>query len=157
MSFGWGNNDNRRAMLFENYGFRRHELAEFFESEAINLDIPLNEIKKSLQAEFEESNCLEEPVLLDKLKTENEILKRQVSSLRGNVPPLLAKYREDDPLLIAIQLRNDEWLMYNEDDRKTIPSQEGLVAQLKSQYSEFGMTDVQAKAIEKVACPIKRK
>ena len=70
---------------------------------------------------------------------------------------MLGEFRDDDPLLIAIQLRNAEWSNYDVDDRKTIPSQEALVAQVKLQYKEFDMPDVQARAIEKVACPIKRK
>ncbi|EMX4958794.1 hypothetical protein ACHQJC_20475 [Raoultella planticola] len=89
------------------------------------------------------------------LKNEIECLKAEAEKLLTKLPCQLGKYRDDDPLLIAIQLRNSEWLSYDEDDRKTIPSQEALVAQLKQQYQS--MPDAQARAIEKVACPIKRK
>ncbi|HAU5689066.1 Uncharacterised protein [Citrobacter freundii] len=87
---------------------------------------------------------------IDRLQNENNKLKQKI-------PSMLGEFRDDDPLLIAIQLRNAEWLNYDVDDRKTIPSQEALVAQVKQQYKEFDMPDVQARAIEKVACPIKRK
>ncbi|MEM5308461.1 hypothetical protein V5038_14130 [Enterobacter ludwigii] len=94
-----------------------------------------------------------------KQEIENEIktLQNEVEKLTALLPPMLGTYRSDDPLLIAIQLRKTEWANYDEDDRKTVPSQEALVAQLKSQYKEYGMPDAQARAIEKVACPIKRK
>jgi hypothetical protein len=73
----------------------------------------------------------------------------------GELPSQLGEFRDDDPLLIAIQLRNSEWSNYDVDDRRTIPSQDALVAQLKLEYEN--MPDAQARAIEKVACPIKRK
>ncbi|MEM8329321.1 hypothetical protein Q4S08_16860, partial [Morganella morganii] len=63
-------------------------------------------------------------------------------------------YRDDDPLAIAIKLRNEEWRDYSEDSRP--PSQDGLVKQIMTDYGS-GMTEAQAKAIEKVACPIKRR
>ncbi|MCX2868219.1 hypothetical protein ORL23_12075 [Kluyvera cryocrescens] len=89
------------------------------------------------------------------LEKEIEQLKSEIERLISNTPSNLGVFRVDDPLLIAIQIRNSEWSGYDEDDRKTIPSQEALVAQLKQQYKN--MPDAQARAIEKVACPIKRK
>ncbi|HCM9177200.1 hypothetical protein G5B34_13090 [Enterobacter hormaechei] len=91
----------------------------------------------------------------DELEKEIERLNAEVKKLLTELPCQLGEFRDDDPLLIAIQLRNSEWSSYDEDDRKTIPSQEALVTQLKQQYQK--MPDAQARAIEKVACPIKRK
>ncbi|MFY7503918.1 MULTISPECIES: hypothetical protein [unclassified Enterobacter cloacae complex] len=91
----------------------------------------------------------------DELEKEIERLQIEVKKLLTQLPCQLGDFRDDDPLLIAIQLRNSEWSNYDEDDRKSIPSQEALVAQLKQQYQK--MPDAQARAIEKVACPIKRK
>ncbi|HDU7917438.1 TPA: hypothetical protein RGH07_002313 [Serratia marcescens] len=91
----------------------------------------------------------------DDLEKEIERLQTEVDELLTKLPCQLGDFRDDDPLLIAIQLRNSEWSSYDEDDRKSIPSQEALVAQLKQQYQN--MPDAQARAIEKVACPIKRK
>lgn len=93
----------------------------------------------------------------DELEKEIERLQAEVKDLSTQLPCKLSEFRSDDPLLIAIQLRNSEWSNYDMDNRKTIPSQEALVAQLKQQYKSFDMPDAQARAIEKVACPIKRK
>ncbi|QHM96002.1 hypothetical protein [Kosakonia sacchari] len=89
------------------------------------------------------------------LEKEIERLQFEVKKLSTKLPCQLGEFRDDDPLLIAIQLRNSEWLNYDVDNRKTVPSQEALVAHLKEQYKN--MPDAQARAIEKVACPIKRK
>ncbi|CAH6157111.1 hypothetical protein AH712_20210 [Salmonella enterica] len=103
--------------------------------------------------------AVEEKAEVSREDLENEIvrLKDEVAKLSANVPCLLGEFRDDDPLLIAIQLRNSEWSKYDEDDRKTIPSQEALVTDLLTRYKSFDMPAIQARAIEKVACPIKRK
>ncbi|WP_172728147.1 hypothetical protein [Kluyvera cryocrescens] len=103
----------------------------------------------------EEANKGVKEVSKGDLENEIEQLKSEVERLSSQIPSKLGTFRVDDPLLIAIQIRNSEWSAYDEDDRKTIPSQEALVAQLKQQYKN--MPDAQARAIEKVACPIKRK
>lgn len=94
--------------------------------------------------------------LIQKLTAEKKSLENELANLRGQLPILLGRYRHDDPLLIAIQLRNSEWSNYDEDNRKTIPNQEALITQIKEQYKSSDMKDVQARAIEKVACPIQR-
>lgn len=97
----------------------------------------------------------QEDVSYEDLEKEIERLRNENAELLDKLPCFLGEFRSDDPLLIAIQLRNSEWSKYDVDDRKTIPSQDALVAQLREQYKD--MPDVQARAIEKVACPIKRK
>ncbi|MFV8870351.1 hypothetical protein [Serratia fonticola] len=105
----------------------------------------------------EEATRDSKEVSREDLEKEIERLKVEIETLSTQIPSMLGCFRDDDPLLIAIQLRNSEWSDYDIDHRKTIPSQEALVAQVKQQYKEFQMPDVQARAIEKVACPIKRK
>lgn len=96
-------------------------------------------------------------VSVESLQKEVDRLQIELKNLSSSVPTMLGAFREDDPLMIAIQLRNTEWANYDIDDRKTVPSQEGLVAQIKEQYKIFNIPEIQARAIEKVACPIKRK
>ncbi|AVE42842.1 hypothetical protein ACU7RR_004239 [Providencia stuartii] len=91
------------------------------------------------------------------LESEIEKLKGQLQDLELKVPNGLCQYREDDPLAIAIKLRNEVWADYDEDSRSTIPTQEWVVAKLIDDYKKFNMAKAQAQAIEKVACPIKRK
>lgn len=91
---------------------------------------------------------------IENIDSENKTLKVKLNELKANIPSLLSQYRDDDPLAIAIKLRNEEWGDYSEDSRP--PSQEGLVKQIMAEYGS-GMTEAQAKAIEKVACPIKRR
>lgn len=117
-------------------------------------ELKLQKNKEKRKKENNKSNPL---VSINTLKEEIEILKNELNEVNGKIPSMLGLYREDDPLLIAIELRNKEWCHYNEDDRKTTPAQDALVAQVKEQYKTFEMTDIQARAIEKVACPIKRK
>ncbi len=106
--------------------------------------------KKSVEAMSENKD-----LIIDSLKKKNEMLQRELISAKAMIPQMLKQYREDDPLAIAIAMRNDEWLAFNEDDpRATTPSVEYLVAKLKT---EFGMSGALAAAIEKVACPILRR
>lgn len=90
---------------------------------------------------------------IKRLMAENDELEDELIDLRLGSPIFLGKYRPDDPLDIAIKLRNAEWGAFNENVRSTIPSAEYLIAKLKSEYA---MSDALAKAIEKVACPIQR-
>jgi uncharacterized Zn ribbon protein len=56
-------------------------------------------------------------------------------------------------LLLAIQIRNTEWNMYDPDnDRATRGNQVAIIQDLEGK----GFSNAQAKAIEMVACPIKR-
>ncbi|MBW5852517.1 hypothetical protein [Yersinia enterocolitica] len=98
--------------------------------------------------------------IVDSLKIENEQLKNECDSLRKEVDKLmqerpihLGKYRNDDPLLLAIEIRNREWVRYDPDnDRAT----RGNQAAIKSDLEARGFTSRQAESIELVACPIRR-
>ncbi|WP_308317793.1 hypothetical protein [Serratia marcescens] len=153
MAGGWGSVDNTKADYFDSYGFRRDELAEFLEGTGVFLHIPLDEIKESIRLEYDEFNCIEEKVSLEKLMQENESLKEKNRKLSAAIPLLLGKYRSDDPLLLAIEIRNKEWEKYDpENDRATRGNQDAIITYLQNK----GYTKRQAESIELVACPIKR-
>lgn len=67
--------------------------------------------------------------LIDKinnLKLDNEKLtdllnkaNSDIEELKKQVPILLGKYRQDDPLLLAIQTRNREWANYDEKKQRS--------------------------------------
>lgn len=97
----------------------------------------------------------EKTISIDTLRNEISLLNEKLAQVTKKVPQKLGAYRGDDPLEIAINLRNVEWSSFDEDDaRATTPSAEYLVAKLKSEY---GMSGALAAAIEKVACPILRR
>ncbi|WP_168393202.1 hypothetical protein [Erwinia amylovora] len=146
-----------------------NEVLDYSYNESLRVDITLlkDEVtewakKYDIQWPFDSSNqekkgevVLVEDTsqLIQKLKFEKEGIKKELFDLRAISPIFLNQYRQDDPLSIAIKLRNAEWSSFNENVRATIPSAEYLVAKIKSEYE---MSDALAKAIEKVACPIQR-
>lgn len=89
------------------------------------------------------------------LSDENKKLKNEADELRHDKPKYLGVFRDDDPLLIAINIRNVEWELFDENNaRVTTPSADYVIEKLKEQY---GMSHALASAIERVACPIVRK
>ncbi|MFZ4221347.1 hypothetical protein ACEV6Q_26395 [Enterobacter ludwigii] len=64
----------------------------------------------------------------------------------------LKKYRDDDPLALAIEIRNKEWLDFNPDDKNSRVNQDAIIMEL----TEKGLSKKTAASIELVACPIKR-
>ncbi|MGY0155022.1 hypothetical protein ACVQK1_14255 [Edwardsiella tarda] len=103
----------------------------------------------------ESKECLED--IIRRLEAENESLKKEIFDAKNKIPSMLGVYRKDDPLMIAIEIRNEEWAAYDEDNKRTIPTQDALIAQLLQKYKKFSMSDALARSIEKVACPILRK
>lgn len=92
---------------------------------------------------------------ISNLLDENSKLKREVYSLKSHEPKYLGVFRSDDPLLIAIKIRNTEWASYDENNvRLSTPSADYVIEKLKEQH---GMSHALASAIERVACPIVRK
>jgi len=133
---------------YHEYGFKRQELVDFFFSKGKHVDFGLPPMN------FEPLTDETVSFSLDDALTEIDRLKTELLNKEASLPSALGEYRDDDPLLIAIKIRNNEWLLYNEDDRNTAPTADYIIAKLKDEY---GMSDAQAKAIEKVACPIIRK
>lgn len=148
---------SRKSELIEetymNYGFKRQELTDFFHAKGkrVNFGLP--------PMNFDDTDEVTSTVTitLNDALGEIERLKEKIKELESYLPNFLGEFRDDDPLKIAIQIRRIEWASYDPDDRRTIPSQEALITQIKKQYEDVDMPDVQARAIEKVACPIKRK
>ncbi|QBX66600.1 hypothetical protein [Serratia quinivorans] len=152
--------------FYHAFYFKGTELTISFLDSGVSIPPCLEKFKlvagKKLKAKSEylakkKDNQQVSEVSVEVLQEEIDRLKQELIDVSSKVPAMLGAFRDDDPLMIAIQLRNSEWLNYDVDDRKTIPSQEALVTQIKQQYKEFDMPDIQARAIEKVACPIKRK
>ncbi|MDU4155622.1 MAG: hypothetical protein E7H82_01625 [Klebsiella michiganensis] len=151
MMAGWGSRDHWSAPHFDVYGFRRSDLKTLAEKLSMDLSIPLDKITPSIPDTTDSKPLSEADV--EMLRMEIDSLKRQVRKLESERPILIKKYREDDPLFLAIQIRNKEWLKYNhENDRATRANQ----ASIKQELEGMGFTSRQAESIELVACPIKR-
>lgn len=139
---------NFRDDAYYIYGFKRQEIVDYFYSKGkqINLGIP--------PMKFEDvEDPQSEQLTLDEALSEIERLNNRINELEGLLPKFLSKYREDDPLLLAIQIRNSEWNGYDPDnDRLT----RGNQAAIKQSLENRGFTSRQAESIELVACPIKR-
>lgn len=153
MKAGWGNanQDHWSAPHFDEYGFKRSELKELADKLGIDLSVPLEDVipTSSISAESKPMSDAD----IEMLRMEIDTLRRQVRKLESERPILIKKYREDDPLYLAIQIRNQEWLKYDHDnDRATRGNQTAIIKELE----DSGFSNIQAKAIELVACPIKR-
>ncbi|WP_369128338.1 hypothetical protein [Klebsiella variicola] len=149
---GWGQSKEEHwsATLFDNYGFRRSDLKAIADKLGVNLDIPIEEIVTSGENRKPEIFSEED---ISVLRSEISLLKDKIKKLKSERPTLLGEYRKDDPLLLAIQIRNTEWNTYDPDnDRATRGNQVAIIQDLEGK----GFSNSQAKAIEMVACPIKR-
>lgn len=150
---GWGQpvKDHWSAPHFDSYGFRRSELKQLADKLGLDLSIPLEDVKPTQLSDVESKPLSEADVEI--LKMEIDTLKKQVRKLESERPILINKFREDDPLYLAIKIRNQEWKNYDPDnDRQTRGNQTAIVKELEDK----GFSNVQAKSIEMVACPIKR-
>lgn len=144
------NKDHWSAPHFDMYGFKRSELKVLADKLGIDLTIPLEEVKPTLT---KADNKPLSDADVEMLRMEIDSLKKQIRKLENERPILIKKYREDDPLDLAIQIRNQEWLKYDHDnDRSTRGNQVAIIQTLEDK----GFSNSQAKAIEMVACPIKR-
>lgn len=148
---GWGNSDHWSAPHFDAYGFRRSDLKSLADKLGVDLFIPLDEITPNI-SDSTDSKPLSEADI-EMLRMEIDALKKQVRKLESERPILIKKYREDDPLFLAMQIRNKEWSKYDQNnDRATRANQ----ASIKQELEDMGFTSRQAESIELVACPIKR-
>ncbi|ECI3889001.1 hypothetical protein FQW43_01805 [Salmonella enterica subsp. enterica serovar Enteritidis] len=139
---------------YDRYGFKRTELQELADAMGVDLYTPIELLTEKDKADS--------PIITDDAKNnydsealirEIEKLKYRIQELENERPILLKKYRNDDPLYLAIQIRNREWANYDpENDRTTRGNQAAITQELK----ELGVKERQAIAIELVACPINR-
>lgn len=127
---------------FDNYGFDVEIINAFFHEKEIDINF-----SESLRREIK---C--EPVS-GVLFVEN---KEEVNGQQNysNCEVLFLKtFRDDDPLAMAIDIRNKEWANYNPEYVDSRIKQESVVTDLISR----GISRKQAESIELVACPIKRR
>ncbi len=151
MMAGWVKNDHWSAPHFDVYGFRRSELKMLADKLGMDLSIPLEEVTPTISDNADSKPLSEADV--EMLRMEVDSLRKQIRKLENERPILIKKYREDDPLYLAIQIRNKEWSKYDhENDRATRGNQTAIIKELEGK----GLPNIQAKAIELVACPIKR-
>ncbi|MCA2044163.1 hypothetical protein [Escherichia coli] len=145
---------------FEEMGFRRNEIFEIFPEILDGLmDLTWDELFENNEAQgsnIEHKELRTDDDFLSRiamLEKENESLRERVNQLEKERPILLRAYRDDDPLYLAIEIRNREWANYDpENDRATRGNQGAITTELEKR----GFTSRQAASIELVACPIKR-
>ncbi|HFI3837859.1 TPA: hypothetical protein ACGP9Y_002319 [Escherichia coli] len=145
---------------FEAMGFKRDEIFAIF-PDVLNALTKLQGSGSSENDEAQGSDIEEKELRTDDdflsriamLEKENESLRERVNQLEKERPILLRAYRDDDPLYLAIEIRNREWANYDlENERATRGNQEAITAELKKRVKSGQI----ARAIELVACPIKR-
>ncbi|WP_446470748.1 hypothetical protein [Xenorhabdus stockiae] len=131
---------------YDRFGFIKEELDLFFESKNINLDFQsINSYNLKLDDDKKDE-------LITKLRHEIEAInKNKVENNFGSIL-YLNEFRDDDPLALAIEIRNKEWAGYVHDDKSTRGNQESIILELTNK----GLSKKQAESVELVACPIKR-
>ena len=92
---------------------------------------------------------------IEKLKSELEEKDKKIAELQTalgdkNVPVLLGAYRSDDPLKIAIEVRNKYWASYPDNVKSNTQIRDYIIR-------DYSVTKTFATEIEKIACPIDRK
>lgn len=131
-----------KESCFDTHGFDLEILNNFFSEKKI--DIAFSEslpVKRNIEALF-------------KLPPENdEVNDRRESDYCCQDILFLRRFRDDDPLALAIDIRNKEWSSYDPNEADSRVKQESIISGLISN----GFSKKQAESIELVACPIKRK
>jgi hypothetical protein len=92
---------------------------------------------------------------IKKLKSELEDKDKKITELQTalgdkNVPILLGAHRSDDPLKIAIEVRNKYWASYPDNVKSNTQIRDYIIR-------DYSVTKTFATEIEKIACPIDRK
>lgn len=136
---------------FNQYGFIKEELEDYFRFNNIDFDFnsdePLNgDNEKDKDNEIEK---LKNEV--EKLNKEKEILKEELLKKDIAAKLRLGEFMENDPTELIIDVRVNWWGGYdpNRDNR---PKQESIISYLENK----GITKTMARKIEAAACPINR-
>nr|DAM44974.1 MAG TPA: protein of unknown function (DUF5320) [Caudoviricetes sp.] len=92
---------------------------------------------------------------IKKLKSELEEKDKKITELQTalddkNIPILLGVHRNDDPLKIAIEVRNKYWASYPDNVKSNTQIRDYIIR-------DYRVTKTFATEIEKIACPIDRK
>lgn len=141
----------------ENIYFRRDEIENMIGakipyienlSDVENVDlIPLQKEKAESVPELNQE--------IERLKSELEEKDKKITELQTalgdkNVPILLGAHRNDDPLKIAIEVRNKYWASYPDNVKSNTQIRDYIIR-------DYSVTKTFATEIEKIACPIDRK
>lgn len=121
---------------FDKYGYNLDKINLFFANKGIDII-------------FSKSNL----VLQHNNESKNEPIIERESDYSSLDILFLNKFRDDDPLYLAIEIRNKEWVNYNPNDVESRVNQESIV----TEFVGRGLSKNQATSIEMVSCPIKRK
>lgn len=128
---GWRKQDHWSAPHFDTYGFRRSDLNRLADKLNMDLSIPLEEVIPTTFSSNESSKPMSDADI-EMLRMEIDSLRKQIRKLENERPILIKKYRDDDPLFLAIQIRNREWSKYNPDsDRATRANQASIKQELE--------------------------
>lgn len=92
---------------------------------------------------------------IERLRSELEEKDKKITELQTalgdkNVPILLGAHRSDDPLKIAIEVRNKYWASYPDNVKSNTQIRDYIIR-------DYSVTKTFATEIEKIACPIDRK
>lgn len=82
----------------------------------------------------------------------DEVNIQSQESSKTVVVSFLREFRSDDPLALAIEIRNQEWASFDPTDKTSRANQESIITSLVNQ----GISRKQAESIELVSCPITR-
>lgn len=84
------------------------------------------------------------------VEKDSKIAQLQTALDDKNVPILLGMHRSDDPLKIAIEVRNKYWASYPDNVKSNTQIRDYIIR-------DYSVTKTFATEIEKIACPIDRK
>lgn len=131
-----------KESCFDTHGFDLEILNNFFSEKKIEITFSESlPVKRNIESLF-------------KLPFENDAeSKRSESDYCCQDILFLRRFRDDDPLALAIDIRNKEWASYDPNEADSRVKQESIITGLISK----GFSKKQAESIELVACPIKRK
>ncbi|MGR3807989.1 SlyX protein [Pasteurella testudinis] len=137
--------ENRTKLYLDDLCILHKDLISFLELFSV-IDKTYDQIEDITQLKAKIKK--QEQIILEK---ETEIAQLQTALDDKNIPQLLGVYRDDDPLKIAIEVRNKYWSSYPENVKSN--------AQIRDYIMRYyGITSkTRAEYIEVVACPIDRK
>ena len=131
--------------------------SSFYEDFIINLDdiLILHEDLLEFIGMDKRDNNEDHILEIENLKKELEEKDKKIAELQTalddkNIPILLGAHRSDDPLKIAIEVRNKYWANYPDNVKSNTQIRDYII-------KDYRITKTLATEIEKIACPIDRK
>ncbi|ERT11897.1 hypothetical protein [Photorhabdus temperata] len=103
---------------YSTYGFDKNRLISFFKNHKIDIDFPITDSPIGMMTLADEKEDSKDEII-EELRKEIDLL-RKANELNSKDDILfLNNFRQDDPLALAIEIRNKEWVGYNPDDKST--------------------------------------